>query len=261
MAAPFPGMDPYIERADIWPDFHDRLITYLCAALQPLLRPRYAAVTQERLYVVESERPIRPDVSIVASGPVPAGTESAAAVVEVDAPAVFELWREELREPLIHIIAPATGRVVTAIEVLIPDNKAAGSGRDAYLKEREEYWASDTNLVEIDLLRAGESTVRVSREKLESLRPWHYLVTVTRRWPSRQEVDAVPLAKRLPRISIPLAVEDADVPLDLQSTFTQCWDEGPYPEILRHEKAPPGTLDPQELNWCHAQLKAGGFRT
>ncbi|MGH7128450.1 MAG: DUF4058 family protein, partial [Planctomycetaceae bacterium] len=59
MSCPFPGMDPYIERPEIWPDFHDSLIAALRGALQPLLRPRYAALTQDRLYVVESERPIR----------------------------------------------------------------------------------------------------------------------------------------------------------------------------------------------------------
>jgi hypothetical protein len=65
MPSPFPGMDPYIERAEIWPDFHDRFITYCCGALQPLLRPRYVALAQDRLYVIESERPIRPDISVV----------------------------------------------------------------------------------------------------------------------------------------------------------------------------------------------------
>ncbi len=49
MPSPSPGMDPYIERPEIWPDFHDRLITFLQEALQPLLRPRYVALGQDRL--------------------------------------------------------------------------------------------------------------------------------------------------------------------------------------------------------------------
>ncbi|MGH7130236.1 MAG: DUF4058 family protein, partial [Planctomycetaceae bacterium] len=65
MPCPFPGMDPYLERPAIWPDFHNRLITYVGELLQPLLRPRYAALTQNRLYVVEHHRPIYPDVSVV----------------------------------------------------------------------------------------------------------------------------------------------------------------------------------------------------
>lgn len=65
MSCPFPGMDPYLERRALWPDFHDSLIAYLREALQPLLRPRYAALTQDRLFVVQHERPIRPDVSVI----------------------------------------------------------------------------------------------------------------------------------------------------------------------------------------------------
>src|SRR4051812_4667254 len=50
MRCPFPGMDPYIERPSLWPDFHDSLIPAISAALQPVLRPRYAALIQDRRY-------------------------------------------------------------------------------------------------------------------------------------------------------------------------------------------------------------------
>jgi hypothetical protein len=249
-------MDPYIERPDLWPDFHDSLVPTIRGALQPLLRPRYVAVVQDRLYVVESDRPIRPDVAVVPAlkpQPAPAG---GVAIVEADTAAVFELWREEIREPLIEIVEPAAGnRVITAIEVLSPDNKRAGEGRDAYLKKREEFWASGTNLVEIDLLRQGDPTVRIAKTKLESLRPWHYLVAATRRWPSRQEVYAIPLQRRLPRIAIPLAENDKDVILDLQAVFTRCWDEGPYPELSRYDGPPPGRMTPEEMAWCEQVLR------
>ncbi len=261
MPSPFPGMDPYIEWPVIWPDFHDSLITFIRGALQPLLRPRYVALAQDRLFVVESDRPIRPDVAVVRTSLPKPPAGAATAVLEVDAPAVFELWREEIRQPLIQIIEPAAGnRVVTAIEVLSPDNKAAGGGRDSYLQKREEYWAGGTNVVEIDLLRAGQPTVRVSAEHMATLHPWHYLVAVTRRWPSRQEVYAIPLSRRLPRIGVPLAGDDPDVALDLQAAFTRCWDEGPYPELLRYDGPPPGTLTPDEVRWCEDVLRQAGLR-
>src|SRR5579862_3704090 len=134
MPSPFPGMDPYIERPEIWPDFHDSLIGAVKAALQPQLRPRYVALGQDRLYVVESDRPIYPDLSIVRTKAPMYSPAPAVAMAETDAPAVFELWREELRQPFIEIIEPAAGnRVVTAIEVLSPDNKRPGPGRRSYL--------------------------------------------------------------------------------------------------------------------------------
>jgi len=257
MSCPFPGMDPYLERPEIWPDFHDSLIAAIRGALQPLLRPRYAAITQERLYVVEADRPIRPDMSVVrtsAERPPSAG----AAVLEPDAPAIFELSREEIRQPLIHIVEPAAGnRLVTAIEVLSPDNKAPGPGRSSYLRKRDELWEAGVNLVEIDLLRAGEATVRVALAHLETLRPWRYLVAVTRRWPPRQEVYPVPLERRLPRIGIPLAHRDADVTLDLQASFLRCWNEGPYPELLRYEGPAPNSLTELEARWCARILSEG----
>ena len=259
MPCPFPGMDPYIERLAIWPDFHDSLIAAIRGLLQPLLRPRYAAVTQDRLYVVEADRPIRPDVSVVRTSSRPSGG-AAVALAEADAPAVFELWRDDIREPYIEIIEPAAGnRLVTAIEVLSPENKARGPGRTSYLRKRQEFWQGGANLVEIDLLRAGRPTVRVSEDQLDSLRPWRYLIAVTRRWPSRHEVYAVPLERRLPRVAIPLADDDRDVPLDLQAAFTRCWDEGPYPELLHYDSPPPGELTDAESQWCRRRLEEAGF--
>jgi hypothetical protein len=245
-------MDPYLERQPIWGDFHDGLIIAIRGALQPLLRPRYVALTQDRLYVVESERPVYPDVSVVRTSDRPRSASGTATLLEeVDAPAVFDLDREEIRQPLIHIIEPAAGnRIVTAIEVLSPDNKLPGPGRDSYLRKRDEFWNSGTNLVEIDLLRAGEPTVRVSPARLARLRPWHYLVAVTRHQPAKQAVYPVLLQRRLPRVAIPLAADDSDVTLELQAAFTRCWDEGPYPELLHYESAPSGPFDPAELSWC-----------
>jgi hypothetical protein len=72
---------------------------------------------------------------------------------------------EEIREPVVHILDPRDeSRIVTAIEVLSPSNKSAGPGRDSYLTKRQEYWDAGTNLVEIDLLRAGKPTARIEQE-------------------------------------------------------------------------------------------------
>ncbi|MEO8270231.1 MAG: DUF4058 family protein [Aureliella sp.] len=250
MRCPFPGMDPYLERSEIWPDFHDSLIAAIRGCLQPMLRPRYAALTQDRLYVVESDRPIRPDVGIIrTSSKLPQG---GVATLEADAPsAVFDFDQEQIREPLIHIIEPAAGnRIVTAIEVLSPDNKRNGPGRDSYLRKREEYWHGEANLIEIDLLREGEATTRVAPERLESLRPWSYLIGISRVYPCRQEVFAVALRSRLPKIPVPLAHNDADITLDLQAAFNRCWDEGPYPELLSYNGFPPGTLTNEDATWA-----------
>jgi hypothetical protein len=251
-------MDPYLERSEIWPDFHDRFISALCAQLQPLLRPKYVALTQDRLYIVESERSRWPDVAVVRN-PMRAPGNGATAVldVEADTPVVFDIVRDEIRQPLIHIVETAAGnRLVTALEVLSPDNKQPGDGRSSYLDKREEYRRGGANLVEIDLLRGGQPTVRVSQTKLAGLQPWRYLVAVTRQRPSTEEVYPVRLEQRLPRIKVPLAGDDPDAVLDLQTAFSRTWEEGPYPELLFYDKAPPGTLTGEEATWVRERLAA-----
>jgi hypothetical protein len=253
-------MDPYVERPAIWADFHDSLVLCIRGALQPQLKPKYAALTQDRLYVVEAERPIFPDVAVVRT-PVTSAGATGTALLEPDTATVFDLWREEIREPLIHIVEPAANnRIVTTIEVLSPANKAPGVGRREYLRKREELWNAGINLVEIDLLREGDPTIRLSPEKLKELKPWHYLVAVTRFWPSRQEIYEIPLRKPLPRVAIPLTPDDRDVVLDLQGVFTRSWDEGPYPELLKYDGPPPGPLTPDEVAWCEERLRDAGFR-
>ncbi len=43
MASPFPGMDPYLEAADIWPDFHSGLSGEIRVELNISLPPPYYA--------------------------------------------------------------------------------------------------------------------------------------------------------------------------------------------------------------------------
>src|SRR5688500_1363415 len=51
MPSPFPGMDPYLENPDHWPGVHTRLIAEIQTALNRVIRPKYLATIQERVYV------------------------------------------------------------------------------------------------------------------------------------------------------------------------------------------------------------------
>ena len=55
MPSPFPGMDPYLETPDLWPDVHHELISQIRQALNPTLRPRYVARVELRVYDNEIE--------------------------------------------------------------------------------------------------------------------------------------------------------------------------------------------------------------
>jgi hypothetical protein len=43
MPSPFPGMDPYLESPDIWPDFHHRFAEHVSAELNRTLPAPYYA--------------------------------------------------------------------------------------------------------------------------------------------------------------------------------------------------------------------------
>jgi hypothetical protein len=244
-------MDPYIERPELWPDFRNSLVVCLKGSLRPALRSRYAVRIEQRRYTTFSETPIRADRIIRPDG--------APSAEDVDVPWIFE-GREVIESQLLIVEPIAGNRIVTAIKVLGPDDKRPDEERQAYWDRRDELWSGGANLVEIDLWRAGEPTVRLTTEQRESLRPWHYVVVVSRRRPSRREAYGVPLTRRLPRIAVPLADDDADLVLDLQTAFTRVWDESPYPEMLRYEGPPPGPLTPGEIAWCEGILRAAGHR-
>jgi hypothetical protein len=218
-------MDPYIERAALWGDFQHSFAVYLAAAIQPLLRPRYLARLGRRTYVAGPER-------------------------------------EQVRELGVHIVeAESANHAITVIEVLSPECKKAGPGRSAYFQQRDKFLAAKANIVEIDLLRQGEHTVRVLNEKLEALRPLHYMYLVAVTHDRRhQTIYPFRLQDPLPDIGVPLA-NDKEVTLDLQPVFTRCWSEGPYPELLRYDEPPPGTMTAEEVRWCEKQLWEAGFRT
>lgn len=258
MPSPFPGMDPYLEGSTYWTDFHDSLITYVRETLNPLLRPRYPAVSQHRLYVVEKRRTIWPDVTVLKGRRSRRKPRAAAvATLEPDPPMVVEWEREEVHERLLHTIDPGAGnRLVTALEVLSPENKSPGPGRESYLEKRRELAGGGANFVEIDLLRRGVPTVNVDAEVLERPPPWHYVVVVTRQTPPRSEIYATRLVQRLPRIGVPLAPKDADVVLDLQAVFARCWDAGPYADFLAYDQAPAGNWTKAERAWCRKRAKA-----
>lgn len=263
MPSPFPGMDPYLEDPAIWPDFHLRLITYIADALQPEIRPRYHAHIGERLYVVRPPRSIYPDAFITRRKParVPAGHASEA-TLEPDTPVLIPLPPEEIREVYIEIIDVAhDGQVVTVIEVLSPANKTPGEDHERYHRKQEEVLSSETNLVEIDLLRAGEHTIAVPAHYLIPHQPWRYLVSIIRAGQRDQaEVYPITLRQRLPRIAIPLAEPDPDTVLDLQAVFEQCYENAAYADIIDYTADPQVPLTPEDAGWAGELLREKGLR-
>ncbi len=65
MPSPFPGMDPYLENPDWFPNLHHDLITYIKQTLQSRLPETYYAQSDQRVWLEYSRRHAEPDVEIV----------------------------------------------------------------------------------------------------------------------------------------------------------------------------------------------------
>jgi hypothetical protein len=51
MKSPFPGIDPFLEQAAYWRDFHANFVNYWREAIADVLPPHYAATLGERVYL------------------------------------------------------------------------------------------------------------------------------------------------------------------------------------------------------------------
>jgi hypothetical protein len=256
MAMIFPGMDPYLEHPDFWPGVHNELVVYLRDQLQPLLRPRYIAATETRLYIEMPKRQFVPDVLIRKGRDRPrTGTH---AVAEVDEAETVELTGNEIEEAYIEILdMQADQHVVTVIEVVSPSNKAPGDGRELYLKKQREVIASDIHLVEIDLLRAGQHVISVPEWAARDHGHYDYLVCINRadrpRW--RYTIYRRTVRDRLPRIGIPLAEPDPDVPLDLQAALARVYEMGSYRDRVRYDAPCRPPLSEEDQAWANELVK------
>ena len=261
MRSPFPGMDPYIEAAHLWEDFHQNLIMEIQSVLAPLLPPSYVARVGERGYIV-IEPPMGPqkkhgfwsDVSVTATAETPAATATLPVAAWNGAAVPMQAQAEtEYREVFLEIrLAAPEKRLVTCIEVLSPSNKRPRTkGWRLYNRKRRAFLAGHAHFVEIDLLRGGK--------RLPMATPWPespYYLLVSRGeeaphckvWPSH-------FTQAVPTIPIPLAAPDDDVSLSIQPLIDRVYARSHYERDIdyRRQLLPPWNQADQA--WLEGRLK------
>ena len=257
MPSPFPGMNPYLERPNLWAGFHNRFITHLSDTLNGGLPDAFVANVEERLYIVQEKPQIVADFAVVRR-PIPDAPQEAASGATIlarpqteimtDTPRIFYKEPKEIREPFIEIVAIGDGiesEVVCVIELLSPSNKA-GEGREKYQQKQRELAQSDVHFLEIDLRLDGVA--------------WDYLIvlhraeqrkTATEYWP-------VSLDARLPCVPVPLTSGLPDVPADLQAVFSTVYDRAAYAKILTYLQPPTPSLTDAQTVWADALLSEKG---
>ncbi|RUL88989.1 DUF4058 family protein [Tautonia sociabilis] len=267
MPGRFPGMDPDLEDADLWPGLHQGFMTFLWSTLNEQLPDRYVANLNERLDIDDPNRSIIPDASVFersSLGGPPRGNPASAAVAVLDPPWLVDWPAEEIREGFVEILpVREPERVVAVIELLSPSNKVSGStGHLSYHNTQREVLGSPAHLIEIDLLRGGEHTVAVSRYQLTRRGSYDDLVCLNRgggpRW--RSEVWARTIRDRLPRIAVPLLDDDPDLVLDVQPLLDRCDDAGAYARRIDSSREPVPPLTRADAEWVDDLLRSAGLR-
>jgi hypothetical protein len=249
-------MNPYLEHADVWQDFHQSFIPLLRQALSEQVRPKYLVKIEEQVFIhelpEEQRQPIgRGDMTVSRADADSAGT----AVVLLEAPAIgrLPLVVDVERHAYLEIRDRGNRQLVTVLELLSPSNKRPGPDREQYLAKRQQLLTSSVHLVELDLLRGGP------RLPVQNLPPCDYCVMVSR-YEDRPNVGLWPLGLRdkLPTIPIPLLVQERAV-LDLQSALHRVYDAAGYEDyIYAHEPNP--SLQAADAEWAQRLIAAHGVQ-
>ena len=252
MPSPFPGMNPYLEAEGIWQDFHSSFAPALRDAIVEQVAPDYIVSLEEHLYIEEPPHPERhfvgrSDVAVTA-GPIRKASTADAATAVLEAP-VYAIQPEPMdvfSEAYLEIRDREENLVVTVIELLSPTNKKQGLNRDAYLGKRQQYFWSDVNFIELDLLRG------CGRMPLDDMPSCDYAVIVKRasQWP-RVGIWPLRLKDPLPNIPVPLREPDPDAHLDLQAVLHQVYDRAKYRYRIYSAKPRP-RLAPDDARWAES---------
>ena len=260
MPSPFPGMDPYLETPDLFPDVHARFITKIQDALNPRLGPNYVARVEVRVYVeseLKSGRELVPDVRVERSRrrrPRSNGTQGSLLITEPII--VASQLGDEIEESYLTIRHRESRALVAVLEVMSPTNKVAGSeGSQSFLSKRREVLSSNVHWIEIDLLRGGcrsdgPTTPDVDYRVFISLGNHR---EYTKCW-------AISIRQQLPFIGIPLRGNDPDVPLDLAAVLDGVYDGGAYDRSIDYSKAPDPPLRPSDAKWANKLLREKGLK-
>ena len=138
MPSPFPGMDPYLEQSAFWSSFHSRFMVALADAIEENLAPEYYIEVEARTYLDDPAAGVFigiPDAVMAAklkADPEPFRPEDRPVAVQVKPQQVEVPVPEEVTERYLEIRELETGAVITAIELLSPQNKRSGKGRSTY---------------------------------------------------------------------------------------------------------------------------------
>lgn len=261
MKSPFPGMDPYLEPH--WLDVHTSLVTESRNALNSKLPEDLIARAEERIAIEadgEFSHGLSPDVRIFQGVGVAAPDSSSGNGGVVLAPYRLVALTEPATERFIEIVEVNGDRLVSVIEFVSPTNKR-GSGLESFVAKREELLSGGVNVVEIDLVRAGNWEELMLPHRCPDKALSTYRATI--RVPGERSVaylQPMSLRAALPAIRIPLRSRETPVELALQPLLDEAYHNGRYWRTLRYDQPLNPPLGIEDDQWMDQLLRAAGRR-
>jgi hypothetical protein len=263
-------MNPYLEEAPYWEIIHNWFIHKLAELHLPSARELNCEIDVERrVYQRDSTGQLmlvgKPDAFAASIGAkaMPRARQTAlqpAGNVAV-AQAVHEIVLEEDDDQPLEDYLVIRGKgyfrpVLAVVELLSPGNKDDREYCRLYRDKVREYEGSQTNFMEIDLLRAGTNP---SREKFPELARSPYFIFVDRKLGHTRKQEGYPLRLQapLPIINLPLGPGRSDLPLDLAATWNTvldiCWRDAWAEEFVGD---PEGPLSDDDRQWVRDLMHA-----
>jgi len=255
MPSPFPGMDPYLEDPAYWSGFHTRFNVHLADVLTELLPKGYYADVEQHVWLQGADSDVDltpfayPDVYIGERNGRAGG--SILTATRPTAETRFPLPAKKKGAKFVKIVDGSRNRVVTAIELLSPSNKTRGEGLEDYLAKRNEYVASGTNLVELDLLREGER-LPVGRPKLPNA-DYYSFCSRADMFPTMQ-LWAWTIRDPLPFLPIPLKPAHGSIVLSLKVCLDRTYDAAGYRSRIGYTEPPACPMRSSDAEWAASFL-------
>jgi Protein of unknown function (DUF4058) len=253
MPSPFPGMDPYLEVRPFWSDLHTTMIGVIKATLKKRLPQHYSVWSDVYIWLHEPDAETRrgkPDDFVAAQAAGSPGSNLA--IMPAPSTTILPAIRREGNKYLM-IKEVRSERVITVLELLSPGNKTPGDDYDAFLAKRNEYLATRTNVVEIDLHRTGRRMPM--GEPTPPAADYYAFVCRAADFP-KTAIWPFSVRDVLPDVAIPLKPEDGFVMLPLQSCFTAAYDQGPYDKEVDYSRPPRIPLQGDDALWAETLLKS-----
>jgi len=233
--------------------------------LNQVLPPGFAAVYEERVILLPAGQSIVPDTTITQSLAALPASKSSASTAVLDNPRVHGLvtmeW-EEVSDDYIEVVTTdREQRVVTVIEVLSPSNKATGEDHEKYKSKQAKILASDTNLLEIDLLRQGRYTVAIPETLMQKFGRWYGVVSLHRAFRHQEyEYWLCRMSEPLPPVTVPLTPGVPEIVCDIQKMYQRLYNDGRFAQRIDYALLPSVPLTEEEKAWVDALLREKGLR-